>query len=70
MRLESMTGFEYIRRRYGVPARRGAVVYYKGRRGTVTSSYSSGRVLIRLEGDRRALIYHPTDEDLVWEKNK
>ena len=56
---------EYIRQFYNLPARRGAVVFYKGHRGKVTSAIN-GHVRVRLDGESQARIYHPNDEDLIW----
>jgi hypothetical protein len=54
---------EYIRNTYSVPATRGGRVEYTGgevaRLGTITGT-RSGRLLIRLDGDKRSLNFHPT----------
>ncbi len=60
---------EYSRQFYNVPARRGAVVFYRGRRGKVVSAIN-GHIRIKLDGDKQARIYHPTDEDLLWEQQQ
>lgn len=56
---------EYIRRSYGVPAKRGARVEYTGEDspslGTVTGS-EGARLRIRMDGEQRTGIYHPTWE--------
>lgn len=51
----------YIRKMYGVPARRGGRVYYthEGRYGTITSA-RNGRLRVRLDGDKRPGVFHPT----------
>lgn len=55
----------YIREAYTVPAVRGAVIEYKGKRGRLCGA--SGALLsIRLDGDRRSRRYHPHDENLKW----
>jgi len=52
--------FKYIRECYKVPARRGAQVICDGKHGVITSArYQYLRV--RLEGEKRPRIYHPTD---------
>lgn len=58
-----MNRFEYIRDYYGVPAKRGALVEYKGKKGKVTGT-NGPHVKVRLEGERHAGCYHPTD--LKW----
>lgn len=56
-----MNGFEYIRRYYRVPAYRLGRVEVE-RRGTGTITGTSGpHLLIRLDGQKRARVYHPTD---------
>lgn len=59
------TKFDYIRRYYRVPAKRGARVRYTGAReaklGTVLSA-TGPYVRIRLDGEKRAHVYHPTWE--------
>jgi len=56
---------EYVRRVYGVPAKRGARVKYRGeprvKRGTITSA-NHGRIFIRMDGDNHSGPYHPTWE--------
>lgn len=60
--------FDYIRRAYGVPARKGAKVKYKGRRGVVTGE-SNGYLKIRFDGEKRAHgVFHPTWEIEYLEK--
>ncbi|WP_307969617.1 hypothetical protein [Salinispora arenicola] len=49
----------YIRRHYGVPARRGVRVIANGRPGTITSA-DGARLRIRLTGDTRSTVHHPT----------
>ena len=56
-------GFDYIRDYYGVPARRGEPVKYKGNHGVVTGT-SGAYVKVRLEGQKHSNPYHPTD--LEW----
>ena len=57
---------EYIRRTYGVPAKRGGRVRYTGSEhakgpqdGTITGT-RGGRLRIRLDGDSYSLPFHPT----------
>lgn len=56
---------EYIRKTYGVPAERGGRVEYTGGaeaiEGTITGA-DGAHVLIRLDGRKRALPFHPTWE--------
>lgn len=57
---------EWVRKNYGVPAKRGGRVEYTGdksgpRFGTITASVGP-RLRIKLDGDDVALIYHPTWE--------
>jgi hypothetical protein len=58
---------DYIRRTYGVPARRGARVQYDGVTvgqppllGTITSATNSGHIRVRFDGERRTHKLHPT----------
>lgn len=53
---------EYVRRTYGVPARRGALVSYMGQLGLVTSA--THHVRVRFFGERRVRRFHPFD--LHW----
>jgi hypothetical protein len=50
---------DYIRRRYGVPAKRGARVKYFNTHGTITGS-SNGRLRIKLDGEKHSFRFHPT----------
>jgi len=56
---------EYIRNYYRVPAKRGGRIEYTGgeepRQGVITGSRGA-RILIRLDGDNYAAVYHPTWE--------
>lgn len=58
-----MSGFDYIRDYYHVPAKRGARVEYKGKSGTVTGTHGP-HIRVRLDGDKRSNVYHPTD--VLW----
>jgi hypothetical protein len=51
---------EYIRNYYDVPAKRGKVVSYNGSLGVITGA-SGSHVKVRLEGQKNALPYHPSD---------
>jgi hypothetical protein len=51
---------EYIRNYYNVPAIKGKIVSYKGKLGTITGA-SGPHVKMRLEGEKRACVYHPND---------
>lgn len=57
---------EYIRQTYGVPARRGGIVLVLGKPGTITGA-SGPHVKIRMQGERIAHPYHPTDPAIVYE---
>ena len=50
---------EYIRLKYGVPAKRGARVKYGDAHGTITGA-DGGYLLIKLDGEKRSKRYHPT----------
>ncbi len=52
---------EYIRKTYDVPAKRGAMVLYKGKPGIITGSRGA-HLRIKLDGDTKSGIYHPTWE--------
>ncbi len=54
---------KYIREYYEVPAKRGKPVRYRGKAGVVTGS-SGALVKVRLDGQKHARPYHPTD--LEW----
>lgn len=58
----------YIRKYYGVPAKRGGRVEVTNatgvRRGTIASA--THYVFIRIDGDRVALPYHPNSEGLRY----
>lgn len=55
--------FEYIRKNYGVPAKRGGRIEYTGdnksKLGTITAA-KGAHLLIRIDGERRSGRYHPT----------
>lgn len=55
--------FDYIRKYYSVPARRGCRVEYTGdskvELGTIVSA-SGGHLNIRLDGVKHAMPFHPT----------
>lgn len=55
---------KYIRDHYGVPAKRGARVLYsppneQARYGTIKISSGAG-LIIKLDGNKKSAIYHPT----------
>lgn len=62
--------FEWVRKNYNVPAKRGGRVIYTGKGprqyGTITSA-SNGRLNIRLDGEEYAMPFHPTWELLYLE---
>lgn len=58
---------DYIRRTYGVPAKRGARIQFDGgdphdgpQLGTITSATCSGHIRVRFDGQRRVCRLHPT----------
>ena len=57
---------QYIRQRYGVPAKRGARIRYTGldedRLGTIVGSDYGAHLRIRLDGDTEIASFHPTWE--------
>jgi hypothetical protein len=53
------TSFDYVRRAYGVPAKRGLRVTVDGRPGVITRGYG-GRIRVRFDGERRSVKCHPT----------
>lgn len=57
---------EYIRDYYHVPAKKGKIVSYKGKLGTIIGA-NGPHVKIRLEGKRNAFLYHPLDPDLKYD---
>jgi hypothetical protein len=58
-----MSDFKYIQSYYGIPAQRGLVVEYEGRRGVVTGT-SGPHLKVKLDGETVAKCYHPAD--LKW----
>lgn len=56
---------DWIRKTYGVPAKRGGRVEYTGQgkavQGTITGA-RNGHLLIRLDGQKHSRPYHPTWE--------
>lgn len=49
---------EYVRNRYGVPAKRGARVVADGKPGTIVAA-RGGHLRIRLDGERHTGSWHP-----------
>ena len=56
---------EYIQEYYGVPAKKGGKVTYKGVPGKIVG-YSGPHIKIKLEGESKGRPYHPKDPDLVY----
>jgi hypothetical protein len=50
---------DYIRAAYGVPAKRGGRIQYRGQLGTITGA-DGGYLRIRLDGEKRSKRFHPT----------
>jgi hypothetical protein len=58
-----MMSMDYIRRQYGVPAKRGARVRYTGGLSPAEGRITSARgphIRVRLDGEKRSDVYHPT----------
>jgi len=53
---------EYIRNYYGVTAKKGKIVKYKDKLGIITGA-SGPHVKVRLDGEKNAHPYHPSDLD-------
>lgn len=53
------TAREYVRRYYGVPAKRGMRVIADGKPGVITS-FRDARINVRLDGEKRPAPWHPT----------
>lgn len=56
-------GMEWIRKSYGVPAKRGGRVRYLSAGGPVLGTIRGtrhGRLLVQLDGDKTSLPFHPT----------
>lgn len=54
-----MSTFEYVRTHYRVPARRGLRVVGDGKPGVITGA-DGAHILIRLDGEKLSLPWHPT----------
>lgn len=53
------SSFDYVRHRYGVPARAGGRILYQGRPGVLTRG--KGRYIrARMDGEARSIVLHPT----------
>jgi hypothetical protein len=63
---EVKMSLRYIREQYGVPAKRGGRVKFKGKPGTITG-FHNAYLRIRLDGERVSGVYHPTWE-IEYEK--
>lgn len=55
----SAQSLEYVRRVYGVPARRGMRVVADGKPGVITSG-AGEHIRIRLDGEKHSGHWHPT----------
>lgn len=60
------SSFEYIRRYYGLEARRGMKVTAYGKKGVITGARCA-YLLIKIEGEKRGMPYHPLD-GIIYEK--
>lgn len=63
--------FDYVRERYNLPfIKRGMrVKTHDGRTGSITSGYGS-YIRIRLDGEKRSEIYHPTWELTYFDQDE
>lgn len=52
--------FDYINSYYGLNIKRGTIASYKGKRGKVVGT-SSAHVKFKIDGEKHALPYHPSD---------
>lgn len=50
---------DYIRRQYGVPAKKGQRVIALGHPGVITGSLDA-YIRVRLDGQSKSRVYHPT----------
>ncbi len=50
---------DYIRKAYGVPAKRGGRVNCEGRHGVITGTRGP-YLRIRIDGEKASRLYHPT----------
>ena len=55
----AVNGMDYIRKTYGVPAKRGGRVTFCGCPGTITGA-RYGRLRVRFDGEKDAVPLHPT----------
>jgi hypothetical protein len=55
----SHRSLDYVRRYYGVPARRGMRVVADGKPGVITCG-AGAHIRIRLDGEKRSHPWHPT----------
>jgi hypothetical protein len=51
--------FDYVRQRYGVPARRGMRVVADGNPGRITSG-AGNYIRVLIDGEKRPSTWHPT----------
>lgn len=56
---ERLSSFDYVRRAYGVPAKRGLRVTVDGRGGVITRG-NGGYIMVRFDGDTHSRACHPT----------
>ena len=60
--------FDYIKKTYNVPARRGLVVVLEGtKRGVITAS-DGAHLRVRFEGSKHSVPVHPTWEIVYYSK--
>lgn len=50
---------DYVRRTYGVPAKRGGRVIVDGQEGVITS-FTDAYLRVRFDGDKHSMPAHPT----------
>lgn len=56
----------YIRKRYSVPAKRGQLMTFNGRRARITSAHGAHFYIRMEESGRRVGPFHPSDADLRY----
>lgn len=54
-------GMKYIRDQYGVPAKKGRRVKFKGKPGIIVGSHGP-YLRIKLDEEKKSAVYHPTWE--------
>lgn len=58
-RISMQHDLKYIARTYNVPAKKDRRILYQGKKGTVIGARGA-YLLIMLDGEKQAMLYHPT----------